>query len=1614
MNLTADAEVSEGGTITYTATIEGANAPQNDVTVTLSNGATITIDAGTLTGSVTVDAPADTVYVDGQTLSVTASVDANDGNYENLVVGTGSTQTPVTTTITDTPDTVTVNLTGNTFINEGDIATYHLSLSNPADTDMQVTIVTGYIVNEADSSDFTPITQTLTIKAGDSIPKDINGNEIVITVQTTPDSLVEANEDFKVYVSNYSGGNFEAVDFSAASVTTTIVDNDQAPTSTPIPNQNDEDAEVISFDVSTNFTDTDALTYSATGLPTGLTIDSVTGIIFGTIDNSASQGGVNGVYSVTITATDGVNTPTSQTFNWSVVNPAPTAENDYALVYEDETVSSIDGVLKNDNDPDGDSLTVTAIRTGTESGTGVNGTVGSAIVGTYGTLTLNSDGSYSYVADQAASNVLAAGVVVTDTFTYTVSDGEGGFDNAELIIQVTGTNDAPTTQPSNITTNEDTAYTYSLSDFNYSDVDAGDTITAIRIDSLPVLGDLYYNSSLVTTAGLEISAANIGLLTFMPDLHDSGSDEYIDNIGNSTSIGDQAASYATFNFSVKDSANEWSNSSTLTVDVNAVADAPTLSVGASTSVVETITIANVTDTTKGYSVKAYDEYGVLTTISLYGTAGSTSVNGFGVTGDVQGGSDRGDVNEISYDTTLNKSETVVVKFDTVVSSIDVAFSWKHSNGAGETATITFFKDGVQVGNVLTDNGGTDGNDPAKPFQPSNGGTFDEVVFGALGAGDDYLIHSITYEKVESSFSSIVADEGQDIALNITSALVDTDGSESLALVLQDIPAGAIISDGVHTFTADATNTSIDITLWNLNALTFNMPNIDTNQTTYTLNVVATSTEYSNGHQASTTLPIEITVQDRDYVALSNDTAAVEESAMSTGTDSGNVLTPSISSIATGNILENDLIGSNFSLSNISIADGVTDTSVAGQIRVTTAEGNTLVVNSDANSANYGDYVYTLNNAFDHFEVVQTGNSITLANDTFTGSLDGWEKSASNDQVELNNGRMFINRDDTAVKTFDFGAAYAGKTVIISFDFQTVGGWDTSGNGRDYLEVRSDGVLIHNQSYTNTTSSVNNLSMLLDQNGRAQISITPNTTHNDEDLYVDNFIITGPEMRTITSDTFVDSFIYTVSDGNGTSHNANFAVTIHDDAPVVNNETSVTISLIENPTTNMILTLDVSGSMRTLVSGVSRFEIAKAALVDTIGAYENQGAANVNLTLFSTQGLNLDWMNAADAIAYINLLSMDSNGTIYYNGTVISELRDGWTNYEAAISVTQETYATNTPIADKTVAYFISDGEPTKEYNDSTATVGDVTSRNTQDGVDGSYIDNNYLAQWNTFVNSNNISLEVIGISSGVDETYLNMVQVVLGKTAILVTDETQLSAVMLSSVESVEGSLYGNDSNAGILFGADGGNILQITYSGTTYSYDEANPVQTIALSQGNMDLNFETGNYIYTPTTSNREDVVENFVISVTDSDGDTTLNQNLQLTIGTDSSYIYDGVNAVDGGAGFDTLLVEGGININFSDTINITNIEEINMDNGAANTITNLTLDQVLNMTDASNTLIIQGDASDSVGAIDTAGWSKNTAHVDSSATDGLNEYVYTKDGSGDSITLKVDDQIDSTGL
>lgn len=102
------------------------------------------------------------------------------------------------------------------------------------------------------------------------------------------------------------------------------------------------------------------------------------------------------------------------------VNNPPVAADDSYSVAEDGvlTVKAADGMLANDSDPDDDTLAIDDYTNAT-----------------HGNVVVDTDGTLRYIP---ASNYHGP-----DSFTYVVSDGNGGTDTGQVGITVTSVNDAP-------------------------------------------------------------------------------------------------------------------------------------------------------------------------------------------------------------------------------------------------------------------------------------------------------------------------------------------------------------------------------------------------------------------------------------------------------------------------------------------------------------------------------------------------------------------------------------------------------------------------------------------------------------------------------------------------------------------------------------------------------------------------------------------------------------------------------------------------------------------------------------------------------------------------------------------------------------------------------------------------------------------------------------------------------------------------------------------------------------------------------------------------------------------------------------------------------------------
>ncbi|MCF6768153.1 Ig-like domain-containing protein, partial [Thiotrichales bacterium 19S11-10] len=271
-------------------------------------------------------------------------------------------------------------------------------------------------------------------------------------------------------------------------------------------------------------------------------------LTFSPTENSNGLGYDNFEFSVSDGFTESENT-TTVTVNVSPINDAPTATLSDITFDEDTTyVFSISDF--NFTDVDGDELS--SIRITSLSSDGSLQLDGSDVG--LNQVVIASDISSGLLTFSPTENSNGLGY---DSFEFRASDGSAESENiSTLTVDVTPVNDAPIVSLSDITFDEDTTYVFSISDFNFTDVD-GDELSSIRVTSLSGDGVLQLNGSDVSLNQVIIASdISDGLLTFSPT-------------ENSNGLG-----YDNFEFSVSDGFTESENTSTVTVDVTPVNDAP--------------------------------------------------------------------------------------------------------------------------------------------------------------------------------------------------------------------------------------------------------------------------------------------------------------------------------------------------------------------------------------------------------------------------------------------------------------------------------------------------------------------------------------------------------------------------------------------------------------------------------------------------------------------------------------------------------------------------------------------------------------------------------------------------------------------------------------------------------------------------------------------------------------------------------------------------------------------------------------------------------------------------------------------------------------------------------
>ena len=401
-----------------------------------------------------------------------------------------------------------------------------------------------------------------------------------------------------------------------------------------------------------------------------------------------------------------------------------------------------------------------------------------------------------------------------------------------------------------------------------------------------------------------------------------------------------------------------------------------------------------------------------------------------------------------------------------------------------------------------------------------------------------------------------------------------------------------------------------------------------------------------------------------------------------------------------------------------------------------------------------------------------------------------------------------------------------------------------------------------------------------------------------------------------------TFTANVSDGYGSS-DVNLVVNVEDDSIAAIDINQTLLGEQDITTTNLILTLDRSGSMADNFYGDNLFylEVARDALKQLIDSADGAGNVNVMIVDFAANTGTSGWLvdDVESAYNYLDAL-----------------IANGGTQYDTALNQVMSTIElTAMPPADQTFSYFVTDGVPNNNrgVDDTVTYTSDAGATLTGPAAWQAFLEDNAITEsyaigiGNVIANSNEAIDNLNDIAYSTDVAYVNNAGTTDGidtsnpesqeENTILLSDPTDLANALLQafSSDSITGtvdSTLGASGDSGFLLGADGGRITSITIDNVQYSYNpttdtiSADPITTDLTGLvsganneiltvttdlgGEMMLNFVTGEYSYNITvTTTLLGEQEQFPIWAQDADGDTTslnLTLDIDFTAGLDAN--------------------------------------------------------------------------------------------------------------------------------
>ncbi|WP_322978177.1 retention module-containing protein [Pseudomonas sp. C11] len=372
-----------------------------------------------------------------------------------------------------------------------------------------------------------------------------------------------------------------------------------------------------------------------------------------------------------------------------------------------------------------------------------------------------------------------------------------------------------------------------------------------------------------------------------------------------------------------------------------------------------------------------------------------------------------------------------------------------------------------------------------------------------------------------------------------------------------------------------------------------------------------------------------------------------------------------------------------------------------------------------------------------------------------------------------------------------------------------------------------------------------------------------------------------------------AFTYQVWDSSMSSVPAvgSLTISVDDDSPALPDDIAKSASEPQGIQTNLMIVLDLSGSMDDAPPGVSGFSsklaLAKDAVQSLIDSYDARGDVMVRIVTFanSASAVGGVWMTAGDAKAWLTGLANNAG--------------DGSTNYDDALIKAMNAFGSSGKLVGsdvQNVSYFLSDGQPTLSNSGASNNDGGQYNPELGDGIDSVE-----EKAWTDFLNANDIKSYALGmgLGSSQDKTLLNPIaydgKAGANTDAILVSNLNQLNDTLQGTVSGtvISGNVISEGSNG---FGADGPAaqpIGQVMHNGVSYDmssagYDAASHVLTFTTAGGGtFSINLLTGAYSYSFNKDVADDQTETIRYTLVDHDGDAVTGE-LALTI-TDSSEVY-----------------------------------------------------------------------------------------------------------------------------